>query len=547
MTDETVTRGPDGLIDRPGLDPTNAPGKPTLPELKHELLEHGAFVQEKDIPLQLRDGATIYVDLYRPSEVPGPMPVLLAWGPYGKHNTKAQLWPGAGIEPGWMSEHTGFEAPDPAYWCEYGYAIACVDPRGLFNSEGEARHNGPQEAADLYDAIEWLGAAEWSNGKVGMLGVSYLAGAQFIAAAEKPPSLAAISPWECFTDWYREFAFHGGIPETGFIPRASSNMAFSRTRTEDTAANIAENQLRTAYYDRKEAVLEDIEVPAYVVASWSDHGLHSRGTLEAFARISSSEKWLEVHGRKKWAEFYRPENVEKQRRFFDHYLRGVGDGPRDWPTVRLEVRDTDSVRTHRSDLPWPVDESTSMRMYASFGDADGAEGVLHEEPVAEASSTTIDARTGEATVRFTFDESTDIVGPMRLRLWLETTPGADGEEAGDDADVFVVARKFLADGTEVRWPIGALFDDGPVALGWLRASHRALDEGASSELRPVHPHDAEVPLGPGVPTPLDIELWPSATRFHAGEQFAITVLGHDFLYRDPDMMSPVTRHTDLRN
>ncbi|GGA75009.1 acyl esterase [Pseudoclavibacter endophyticus] len=540
--DETVTRGPDGVIDRPGADPTNAPGKPPLPPLRHEIIEHGDFVQEKDVALQLRDGVTIYLDLYRPRDVTGDLPVLLAWGPYGKHNTKAQLWPGAGIEDGWMSERTGFEAPDPAYWCAHGYAIANVDPRGLWNSEGEGRHNGPQEAADLYDTIEWLGAADWSNGKVGMLGVSYLAGAQFIAAAMKPPSLAAISPWECFTDWYREFAFHGGIPETGFIPRASANMAFSRTRTEDTAANVAENPLLTDYYRTKEAVLEDIEVPAYVVASWSDHGLHSRGTLEAFARISSTEKWLEVHGQKKWAEFYRPERVERQREFFDHYLRGIGDGPRDWPRVRLEVRDTAEARTHRSDLPWPVDESRSMRMHADF-----ANGLLSEEPVAAASSIDIDSQTGEATVRFTFDEDTDVVGPMRLRLWLETIDGADGMPAATDADVFAVARKFRADGSEVRWAIGALFDDGPVALGWLRASHRALDESASSELRPVHPHDAEVPLEPGVPTPLDIELWPSATRFHAGEQLAITVLGHDFLYRDPDMMSPVTRHTDLRN
>src|SRR5690606_7672021 len=154
--------------------------------------------------------------------------------PYGKHNTKAQLWPGAGIDDGWMSPLTGFEAPDPAAWCPHGYVIANVDPRGMWNSEGEGRHNGAQEAADLYDTIEWLGAADWSNGRVGMLGVSYLAGAQFIAAALKPPSLVAMSPWECFTDWYREFAFHGGIPETGFIPRASANMAYSRTRTEDT-------------------------------------------------------------------------------------------------------------------------------------------------------------------------------------------------------------------------------------------------------------------------------------------------------------------------
>lgn len=531
------------IIDRPGVDPTNAPGKPPLPPLQRETIEHGDVVQEKDVPIVMRDGVTIYADLYRPRDASGPLPALLAWGPYGKHNTKGQLWPGAGIEDGWMSPMTGFEAPDPAAWCPNGYVIASVDPRGMWHCEGEGRHNGPQEAQDLYDTIEWLGAADWSNGRVGMLGVSYLAGAQFIAAAMKPPSLVAISPWECFTDWYREFAFHGGIPETGFIPRASDNMAFSWTRTEDTAANIAAHPLLSDYYRDKEAVLEDIDIPAYVVSSWSDHGLHSRGTLEAFARISSSEKWLDVHGRKKWAEFYRPENVAKQREFFDHYLHDRGPGPRDWPEVRLEVRDDADHRTYRHDVPWPVDESGAMRLHLDVG----AETLVSDARDAETSTVTFDAATGETTLNYVFDADTDVVGPMRLRLWLETVPGANGENASDDADVFVAVRKFAANGDEVRWPINALFDDGPVALGWLRASHRALDETASTELRPVHPHDAEVALEPGVPTALDIEIWPSATRFHSGERLAVTVLGHDFLDRAANRMSPVTRHTDLRN
>ncbi|NKX52275.1 CocE/NonD family hydrolase, partial [Arthrobacter deserti] len=101
----------------------------------------------------------------------------------GKHNQKDMLWPGAGIEPGWMSKLTGFEAPDPAYWCSHGYSVVYVDPRGMWHSEGEGVHNGPQEAEDVYDTIEWLGVRDWSNGRVGMLGVSYLAGIQYIAAA----------------------------------------------------------------------------------------------------------------------------------------------------------------------------------------------------------------------------------------------------------------------------------------------------------------------------------------------------------------------------
>ncbi|HLS49059.1 MAG TPA: CocE/NonD family hydrolase [Actinomycetaceae bacterium] len=522
------------IIDRPGMDPTNAPGKPPLPPLRHEIIEHGPVVQEKDIVVPMRDGTRLYADIYRPAGAAADLPVLLAWGPYGKHNTKDQLFPGSGVDAGMISELTGFEAPDPKYWCEHGYALVFIDPRGLYNSEGEARHNGPQEADDIYDTIEWLGAQEWTNGSVGMLGVSYLAGAQFIAGALKPPSLKAISPWECFTDWYREFAFHGGIPETGFIPRASMNMGFSRTRTEDTAANIAQHPLMSDYYRDKYPPLEDIEVPAYIVASWSDHGLHSRGTLEAFVRIASEEKWLEVHGQLKWRYFYLPESVERQRIFFDHYLLGRGPGPMDWPKVRLEMRDDGQRHTVRTDLPWPIDEAKATRLHVDL-----ATNTLGAAPAAEA-STWVDSESGEVTLTHDFTTATDVVGPMRLRLWLET-------EEATDADVFVAVRKFGADGEEIRYPFNAVFSDGPVALGWLRASHRALDEEASSELRPVHPHEVEEPLTPGEPVALDIEIWPAGTRFHAGERMAITVLGRDFIQRDADLNSPVTRHTDLRN
>ena len=260
------------VITEPGLDPATAEGKPPLPPLELATEDRDGLRIERNVAIPMRDGIRIYADIYQPADVENDLPILLAWGPYGKHNQKDMLWPSAGIEPGWLSPLTGFEAPDPAYWCRHGYAVVYTDPRGMWHSEGEGVHNGPQEAEDVYDAIEWLGGRDWSNGRVGMLGVSYLAGSQYIAAAMQPPALRAISPWECFSDWYREFCYHGGIPETGFIPRASRNMRYSLTRTEDTAANVAANPLMSPYYQSRYPDLSRVEVPAYVVASWSDLG-----------------------------------------------------------------------------------------------------------------------------------------------------------------------------------------------------------------------------------------------------------------------------------
>ena len=235
------------------------------------------------------------------------MPILLGWSPYGKHNVSDRLpWPQAGVQKGWISPYTAFEAPDPAYWCRHGYAVVFPDPRGSWYSEGELRHGGTGEAEDCFDLIEWLAERAWCNGKLGMSGVSYLAAAQWQVAPLRPPHLAAINPCEGFTDWYREFAYHGGIPETAFLVRGSANLQWSTTRTEDTPANARAHPFYDEYWRSKECNLEAINVPAYVVASWSDQGLHTRGTLEGYKRIGSRQKWLTIHGQKKWGALLPP-------------------------------------------------------------------------------------------------------------------------------------------------------------------------------------------------------------------------------------------------
>ncbi|GGH45744.1 CocE/NonD family hydrolase [Microbacterium album] len=529
---------PREIITRPGVDPATVFGKPPPPPLGHELVRHDTLVVEKDAAVELRDGTTIYLDIYRPSFEATDLPVLLAWGPYGKHWVTSRTFSGSGVDPAWISDFTGFESPDPVYWTRHGYAVAFADPRGLWHSEGDFSHNGPQEREDLYDTIEWLGSRAWSNGNVGMLGVSYLAGAQYQAASVRPPSLKAISPWECFADWYREFATHGGIPETGFRPRVSTNVSYGLSRTENTAANLEAHPFDDWYYADKYGPFEDIEVPAYVVASWSDHGLHSRGTLNAFALMGSEQKWLEVHGQKKWAYFYEPESMERQRAFFDTFLKGQERGIEDWPRVRVEVRDTgDPADSSWRVLPeWPAaDEFTSLHL-------DAASGALAERAPADGSVRTFDPMTESADFVYEFPAETEIIGPASLTLWLSA-------DQATDADVFVVLRKLRADGSEVYFPFNALFADGPVALGWLRASHRELDDDASTNLVPVHPHRREEPLTPGEPVRLDIEIWASGTVFHAGEKLVLTVQGRDWIKRPPaDGVPPLQiLHESLRN
>src|SRR6185436_11306819 len=168
-----------------------------------------------------------------------------------------------------------------------------------------------------------------------------------------------------------------GIPETSFLPRGTANLQWSTTRTEDTLANAVAHPLYDAYWASKECDLEGIEVPAYVVASWSDQGLHTRGTLEAFKRMRSALKWLEVHGRKKWQYYYEPSNVERQRAFFDHFLRAPGPRVPAWPKVLIEVRERANVGEMRAEKEWPLARTEYRKLYL-----DAARGVLREAPVA---------------------------------------------------------------------------------------------------------------------------------------------------------------------
>ena len=525
------------LIMRPGVNPYEAPGKPPLPSADYWRGEELGVLVERNVRVTLRDKTRIYIDVYRPSGKAGEhdLPTLLAWSPYGKHARSNKVyWPASGVDPSWLSPLTPFEAPDPVFWTRAGYAVAVADPRGAWLSEGDFYHNGPIEAQDCCETIQWLAAQPWSNGKVGMSGVSYLACIQYLVAGLKPPALAALNPWEGFSDWYREFTHHGGIPETGFVPRASDNIRFSLGRTENTLANVRAHPLYDAYWESKELDLATIETPAYIVASWTDQGFHTRGTLEVFRRISSRQKWLEVHGQKKWANYYLPESRRKQRTYFDHFLKVPGNVVPAWPRVRLEVRERSGVAAERIADEWPLPQTEYRSLWLNC-----ATQTLNSEPSGECTAFNYESKTGRAVFDYRFDDDTEITGYSKLRLWLSA-------EGADDADVFVALQKVAPGGKECGMTVYAFYENGPVALGWLRASHRALDPDRSTAWQPVHPHDAEEKLPAGKPVALEIEIWPSSTMFRSGETLRLVIQGSD-IYKESLPNLPFARHEDTRN
>jgi len=523
----TTSTGVDEVIFRPGRPPEEG----EYPGLGYRKITDDGMTIERDIAVTLRDGITIYADLYRPEASTERLPALIAWGPYGKHygTRRYEMYPNrASIKDEWLSSHTIFEGPDPAYWCAQGYAVLVADNRGSWHSEGDLHIGGAREGEGAYDLIEWAATQDWCDGKIGMTGVSYLAIIQWLAAPLRPPHLAAINPWEGFMDPYREAFAHGGIRETGWSPRWNHGLC-SKGRVEDMAAMIERHPLMNAYWESKIPHLEGIEIPAYVVASWTDQGLHTRGTLEAFKRLGSAQKWLDVHGRKKWEHYHRPESVDYVRRFFDRFLKGVAN---DWerrPTVRLEIRDRhESSEAHDAE-GWPLPDTRYEPLYLDAGS-----GSLVPSLPSDEAELRYDAEgDGRATFGITFHRDTQLTGHMKLRLWVE----ADG---GDDMDLFVAVEKHDRDGKFVGFPFSSAWDEGPVALGWLRASHRELDPERSTPEQPWLLHRREMALPAGEPTPVEIEIWPSGTLFRAAEQLRLVVSGND-------IHAPLHAHEELRN
>ncbi len=482
---------------------------------------------ERDLAVPMRDGVRLFANVYRPAER-GPHPVIMSVTPYGKD--KLPDWVSiffmrlSGVKFGKLncSQLTGFESPDPVHWVQQGYAVVQADVRGMYKSEGHAGVLRQQEAEDYYDLIEWAASQPWSTGRVGLLGVSYLCMSQWYVAALKPPHLRAIVPWEGITDLYRELAFHGGIPETKFVRLwAKKRIERGRNRrfplAEDFLTETAAHALDDAYWASKRPILENIEVPALICTSWSDHGLHTRGSIVGFEQISSKQKWLFTHGRKKWETFYGEEALSWQKRFLDHFLKDIDNGMDCVPQVRLEVRKAYYRQEVRSEQSWPLASVKPTLLYLCANTASLQTGPVSSEGKVQYQST---GRQEKAVFSYRFEQSIELIGSMLLKLWI-------GSSEGDDLDVFVVVRKLDSTGSEVFFSGFNGYERDGVAKGWLRASHRETDPLRSTQLRPWHSHTHVQKVRSGDALPLEIEIWPSATLFEAGSTLQLTIQGHD--------------------
>lgn len=466
---------------------------------------------ERDVPIRLRDGVTIYADVFRPVGDEA-CPALLAWSPYGKE-IGGQMLDDVPMRSGVpLSATSGlekFEGPDPAYWVAHGYAIVNPDKRGAYMSEGNLLYWGHEDALDGCDVIDWIASQKWSNGKVGMTGNSWLTVSQWFIAAERPEHLAAIAPWEGFCDHYRESGTRGGIPAPEFPEMIAETFASAHGMLEDQPRMIVERPFMCDYWEDKAARVENIEIPAYVVASYTN-SVHTHGSFAGFRRMASKEKWLRVHNTSEWFDYYTPENVEDLRRFFDHYLKGIDNGWEQTPRVRLSVLNpggTDIVG--RAEEDFPLARTQYHKLYLSAADSALLSSLPADQAVSEYQS---DSARHEVTYRYRMERPTEITGYMKLHLWVSAPDH-------DDMDLAVRVEKLSRDGQPLPDRTGNLI----AATGLMRVSMRQLDEARSTEAEPYYTFTTEQKLKPGEIVPVEIEIWPMGLYFDEGEILQLTV------------------------
>ncbi len=449
------------------------------------------MIIEWDVPIEMDDGLVLRADVFRPVDG-DEHPVLLSYGPYAKGLHFEDGYPDQwrimcaahpDVAAGSSNKYANWEVVDPEKWVPGGYACVRVDSRGTGRSPGFIQHFSPRETQDFYDCIEWAGVQPWSNGKVGLSGISYYAMNQWQVASMQPPHLAALCAWEGAADWYRDSTHHGGILSTFWGnwyenqvtgvqyglgkrgPRSRvtgelvcgdetlSEAELERNRA-DFGAEVRAHALIDDYYRKRLPDWSKITAPLLSAGNWAGYGLHQRGNTEGYVRSE------------------------------------------DWPIPRTE---------------W-----TSFYL-------DAASGKLQREPPAVPEQLAYRSLQEEVTFSTVFDEETEITGPSALTLYVSSSTR--------DADVFVILRLFDRDGKEVTFQ-GSHDPQTSLAHGWLRASHRELDAELTTPYRPYHTHDRRQPLVPGEIYELAIEIWPTCIVVPEGYRLALTIQGKDYQVTD---------------
>ena len=539
-----------------------------MPE-KHNDIE---IIQERDISVRMRDGVHLSVDVYRPS-ASGKYPALFATSLHNKDNQGPDisdvLPPQPAYAPLWFGP---LEAGDTRRFVANGYVHVIAQPRGSGKSEGQYG----DEEWDHYDTIEWISRQPWSDGKVGMVGISGFAGQQWRAALQHHPALKAIFPYDACSAYGGPFGFRdfypGGVIHTfpylldvfsvvheprgipGKLPPQQEEywkaaMANPDYKVYVNLYNIlTQKGQRTALmYEaltepwakdddvaNAEKAFKDLSIPFYTGsgAYGYTYKLHWLGAQHWFQNVKTQPRKLlfapPAHLERPFAVYH-----DEIIRWYDHWLKGKDTGILDEPPVRYWVMGANEWRTGQD---WPLPETQWTKYFLSTW-----ERMTTQEP-APLSKTNAVARQPDVFAQMPLTQTMKI---ERLRYMTDPLP----------SDVLVAGPISLTlyasiDETDTNW-IVVLKDVGPdvsvrtaregerfvpdnlpereLTRGWLKASYRALDEERSKPWEPFYKltRDSIEPVKPGEIVKYEIQILATANEFKAGHRICVDITSMD--------------------
>jgi len=511
-----------------------------------------AMTRDDDVAVPMRDGIHVLADVHRPAE-PGRYPVLIAASPYPRQIQN-------------LGAPAGFiEAGASDFFVPRGYAHVIANIRGTGGSGGTWGFFDGQERRDMHDLVEWAAAQPWSDGNVGMVGISYFAMTQMEAAVERPPHLKAIMPIACTFDLY-ESATHHGLMSSSFVTPFLSMIgmtsarpdAFWRSRLIDAVREIlltpaihkkfehangeaaiaglkvllklhhaphpwddlwlaiaAEHPLHDAWWEDRNLLplLDRVTIPVYLGCDWMNVPLHLPQTFPAYEKLTRSPHvrvaMLGEHGLAwPWESLH----IEALA-WFDHWLKGLDTGILDGPRFRYVVPEAEGWRTTEA---WPLPEaalqSFALRADGSLGVQEGDAGSrtylnlgsgLNRPFTSEADPPAFLAWDGAPLAR-----DLEVAGPIELEL--------DAACTAPDTAFIAILQDVDETGGEVS-----------VTGGYLRAGLRKVDPSASRPGAPVLPCREFEPVPIGQRVRYRIPLVPNARRFKAGHRIRLFLTSDD--------------------
>ncbi|NQW24657.1 MAG: CocE/NonD family hydrolase [SAR202 cluster bacterium] len=549
---------------------------------------------KSNIAVLMRDGITLYADVYRP-DGDGPFPTILQRTPYDKSTalTSTML--------------------DPVKAAQAGFAVVIQDTRGRHTSEGEF-YAFRDDINDGYDTVEWAAAQPWSNGKVGMYGASYVGATQWLAATSRPPHLVTIVPNVTASNYHNGWTYQGGAFELGFnLSWTLLQLTLANYKNLVTAQNVPwerradlvkavdgmtqgfrhlptnnyphlDSGLAKYYYDWlahpdyddywKELCIEDrhseIDVPALHIGGWYD--IFLGGTLRNFMGMQKSGANETARNGQKliigpWQHGSRGSSMAGRHyfgvladamainldgthlRWFDHWLNGKQNGIMDDAPVRIFVMGDDAWRDEQE---WPLARAVETKYYLHSG---GKANSKHGD-----GSLNTNAPDGEAPDVFLYNPADPVPttgGALCCNPYFAANGAFDQNEVEERSDVLVYSTPPLDRNVEVTGPV-------TVTL-WAATSATDTDftaklvdvceDGCARNLtdgiiRARYRESMSNPslLEPGMAYCYEIDLWATSNVFKAGHCIRLEISSSNFprFDRNTNTGNIIAEDTELR-